>query len=155
MQHTASGANILVVDDDPLILKLVEDGLTKRGYRITTALDGEVGIFLASDMPFDLIVLDATMPGLSGFDVLRHLSADNATAAIPVMMLTSRKQKADVETALALGAKDYLTKPFDIGRLLARVERMLSKFPTSHDLEDERDWDRDRIFRDAVDKGRS
>jgi len=117
---------ILVADDDPLVVELIEFKLTSRGYDVLTASDGEAALASSiADHP-DLIVLDAMMPVLDGYEVLRRLRGDARTRLIPVIMLTARKKESDVLSGLALGARDYLVKPFMPEELVARIGKLLA-----------------------------
>jgi DNA-binding response OmpR family regulator len=118
-------AAILVADDDPLLLKLVEHKLKSRGFAVHCASDGEAALEMARDRRPDLIVLDAMMPGIEGFEVLRRLAADPGTSGIPVIMLTARRLEADIVSALSLGARDYLVKPFMPEELVMRIRNLL------------------------------
>jgi two-component system, OmpR family, alkaline phosphatase synthesis response regulator PhoP len=117
--------SILLVDDDPLIRALVEHKLRLRGFEVTSADSGEEGLRHAFARHPDLIVLDAMMPELDGFEVLHRLKADGATASIPVIMLTARKQERDIVSALSMGARDYLVKPFMPEELIVRIRNLL------------------------------
>ena len=118
-------SSILVVDDDPLIRTLVEHKLRQRGFDVASADSGEAGLKQVAAKRPDLIVLDAMMPELDGFEVLRRLKQDTATAAIPVIMLTARKQESDIVSALSSGARDYLVKPFMPEELIMRIRNLL------------------------------
>jgi DNA-binding response OmpR family regulator len=118
-------SSILVVDDDPLIRTLVEHKLRLRGFEVVSAESGEAGLKQVAAKRPDLIVLDAMMPELDGFEVLRRLKQDTATAAIPVIMLTARKQESDIVSALSSGARDYLVKPFMPEELIMRIRNLL------------------------------
>jgi two-component system phosphate regulon response regulator PhoB len=119
---------ILVIEDDPdialsLRLKLEREG----GFSVATAHDGAAGLRLAVSQPPDLVLLDVNLPGMDGFEVCRHLRAEPATAATPVIMLTARISEADRVTGLDLGADDYITKPFSPKEALARVRAVLRR----------------------------
>lgn len=116
---------ILVADDDPLLVQLVQFRLQHRGYDVLTAEDGERVMQILEERQPDLIVLDAMMPGLDGFEVLRRVKADPRHQGIPVMILSARKKEQDIVGALALGAADYLVKPFMPEELMARIRRIL------------------------------
>jgi DNA-binding response OmpR family regulator len=118
-------SSILVVDDDPLIRTLVEHKLRLRGFEVVSAESGEDGLKQVAVKRPDLIVLDAMMPELDGFEVLRRLKQDAATATIPVIMLTARKQESDIVSALSSGARDYLVKPFMAEELIMRIRNLL------------------------------
>ena len=116
---------ILVCDDDPLLLDLVQFKLTARGYDSSAARDGgEAMAALAEQIP-DAVVLDAMMPVLDGYEVLRRIRENPSFADIPVIMLTARRQEQDVLSALQLGANDYMVKPFSPEELVARLGRLL------------------------------
>lgn len=118
-------SSILVVDDDPLIRTLVEHKLRLRGFEVVSAESGEEGLRKVAAKRPDLIVLDAMMPELDGFEVLHRLKQDAATAGIPVIMLTARKQERDIVSALSSGARDYLVKPFMPEELIMRIRNLL------------------------------
>lgn len=116
---------ILIADDDPLLVKLVEYRMSARGYRVIAAADGETALALSAEEHPDLIVLDAMMPSLDGFEVLRRLKKAPATRDIPVLMLTARKREHDIVAALSLGARDFLSKPFSPEELALRIGNIL------------------------------
>jgi len=113
-----SGARILVVDDEPQVLRLLRTALSERGYDVTTAASGEEALAAVEKRLPDVILLDLVMPGLSGLDVCQ---AVRARAAVPILVLSARGDEHDKVTALDLGADDYLTKPFGMAELLARI----------------------------------
>lgn len=119
-------ATILVADDDPDILGLVTIRLERDGYDILTASCGTDALTLARDHRPALAVLDVSMPGMTGLEVTRELRADEATAAIPVILLTARVQEADIAAGLASGANAYLKKPFRPQDLRERVAALLA-----------------------------
>jgi DNA-binding response OmpR family regulator len=116
---------VLVIDDDPLILTILEHKLRARGCRVATAADGASGLAQARASRPDLIVLDMMMPIMDGWQVLQELRTDAPLAAVPVVMLTARRGDSDVVGALDLGAADYVPKPFSPDELVARVTRLL------------------------------
>lgn len=116
---------ILIADDDPFLRELLVHKLSAAGHQVSTAEDGGSALSQARERTHDLIVLDAMMPILDGFEVLRRLRADLATATIPVIMLTSLRREEDIVGALKLGAADYLVKPFIPDELVARIGRLL------------------------------
>lgn len=119
-------SKILVADDDPLLCGLIKHKLAAAGYRVLIAGDGGVALALAARERPDVVVLDAMMPVRDGFDVLRMLKSDPTLQATPVVMLTASNHENDVVRALRLGAADYITKPFIVEHLLARIERLLA-----------------------------
>jgi two-component system response regulator MtrA len=118
---------ILVVDDDPDIRALVALKLSTAGHRVESAADGHGALHSVSNEVPDLVVLDVGMPGISGFDVCRALRQQEATARIPILLLTARAQESDVQNGFASGADDYITKPFSPRELLSRVEAVLAR----------------------------
>lgn len=118
---------VLVVEDEPDIAALVVYHLAKEGYRVTTESDGISAVTTARRELPALVVLDLMLPGLSGFEVLKHLRSDNATRHIAVLMLTARKDESDRVEGLTLGADDYLTKPFSPKELVLRVKAILRR----------------------------
>ncbi len=125
---------ILVVDDDPDILQFVEMNLDMEGFDTQTAESGRVALEVARERPPDLILLDVMMPELDGLTVLRRLRSSPATASIPVVLLTAKALAEDRVRGLDLGADDYITKPFDIEELLARVKAVLRRAQQMRDL---------------------
>ena len=118
---------VLVADDDEDILQLVSFRLERAGYNVITASDGQKAIAAAREHQPDLAVLDVMMPGMNGYDVTRALRADEATAQIPVILLTARVQEADVSRGFEAGADDYLRKPFSPQELRSRVQAILAR----------------------------
>jgi CheY-like chemotaxis protein len=117
---------VLVCDDDPLILDLLRHRLAERGYRVELARDGAEGLARVAERRPDAIVLDAMMPRIDGFEVLRTLRENGETRHIPVIFLTARRQERDVLEALNLGADDFINKPFIPEELLSRLSRLLT-----------------------------
>jgi two-component system alkaline phosphatase synthesis response regulator PhoP len=116
---------ILVIEDEPQMSLGLRDNLELEGYEVQTAADGEEGLSKAASFGPDLVILDITLPRKNGFDVCRELRASaNPT---PVVMLTARSQETDKVLGLELGADDYVTKPFSITELLARVRAVLRR----------------------------
>jgi len=118
-------ATILIADDDPLLVKLITYKLEALGHAVLTAGDGETALEMVQTVHPDLVVLDGMMPGIDGLQVLQRLKKDAATNGIPVVMLTARRQEKDVISALSLGARDYLVKPFIPDELIARIKAIL------------------------------
>lgn len=119
------GARILLVEDEPGLVLTLTDRLVAEGYAVEAARDGEAGLLRATSEGFDLVILDVMLPGKSGLDVCRDLR--QLGRGTPVLMLTARGQVADKVVGLKLGADDYLTKPFDMMELLARIEALLRR----------------------------
>jgi two-component system, OmpR family, response regulator len=118
-------ARVLVVEDDPRILSVLQRGLRAEGYRVEVARDGLEGLDLARRENFALIVLDRMLPGLEGLEVCARLRREGCPSLI--MMLTARDELEDKVDGLRGGADDYLTKPFALGELLARLEALLRR----------------------------
>lgn len=121
-------SRVLLVEDEPGLVLTLSDRLAKEGYAVATAADGEEGLKRATTESFDLVILDVMLPGKSGFDVCRDLRQKGFQK--PILMLTARGQVTDKVVGLKLGADDYLTKPFEMMELLARVEALLRRAPT-------------------------
>ena len=119
-------ARILIADDDPLLRALLQHKLAAEDHQVLVAEHGGEVAALVGDHAPDLIVLDAMMPVMDGFEVLRRLKADEDTRHIPVVMLTALKREQDVVGGLQLGAADYLAKPFIPDELVQRIRRILS-----------------------------
>jgi two-component system response regulator RegX3 len=115
---------ILVVDDTPAILDAVTDALAAEGFDVHGESDGRAALQAAEAEPFDLVVLDLMLPGLSGTEICRRLRAESA---VPIIMLTARDAEADRVLGLEIGADDYITKPFSEVELLSRVRAILRR----------------------------
>jgi two-component system, OmpR family, phosphate regulon response regulator PhoB len=120
---------ILLVEDDKQIGDMISFKLTNSGHRVVRALDGEQACLLAGRERPNLILLDAMLPSLSGFEVLRRLKADPNLRSIPVIMVTAKGHERDVLSGLRGGAVDYIVKPFSLKELSARVELALRREP--------------------------
>lgn len=118
---------ILVIDDDPSILELVSVNLEMSGYEVTEAPDGVKGQALALQLLPDLVVLDLMLPQVDGFTICQRLRRDERTSGIPILMLTALSQTKDKVEGFNAGADDYLTKPFELEELLARVRALLRR----------------------------
>ncbi|MCL2628982.1 MAG: response regulator transcription factor [Oscillospiraceae bacterium] len=116
--------HILLVEDEEKLARFIELELCHEGYKVTKAFTGNDGFELASCGDFDLVLLDIMLPGLNGMEVLRRL---RRTSKVPVIMLTARDETMDKVAGLDLGADDYITKPFAIEELLARIRAVLRK----------------------------
>jgi DNA-binding response OmpR family regulator len=114
-------ATVLVVDDDPVIQKLLKVNFEMEGYTVLSAADGAEGLDQARAQDPDVIILDIMMPKMNGLEVLAALKADAATDSIPVILLSAKAQAGDVQAGLDRGADAYVTKPFDPLDLLDRV----------------------------------
>ncbi|NOX24111.1 MAG: response regulator [Actinobacteria bacterium] len=125
---------ILVVDDDPDILQFVRMNLELEGFDTRTAESGKEGLAMAKEQPPDLVLLDVMMPGMDGLTVLKNLRTNQATANCPVIILTAKVLADDRVRALDLGADDYVSKPFDLTELLARVRSVLRRAQQMRDI---------------------
>jgi two-component system alkaline phosphatase synthesis response regulator PhoP len=115
---------ILVVDDEASILQLLTYNLTRAGYEVVTATNGEEALQLAKSQPFDLILLDLMLPGMDGFEVCKEI---RKSSAVPILMLTARGEEIDRVIGFEIGADDYVTKPFSPRELLGRVKAILRR----------------------------
>ncbi|NLH16891.1 MAG: response regulator [Phycisphaerae bacterium] len=122
---------ILVVDDDPDFLELVEYYLRLAGFRVSLADNGPEALEKAKKSPPAVILLDTTMPGMDGLEVLSELRHDPVTELIPVFMLTGRTKIGDIDQAFDIGASDYITKPVELAKLGAIVKAKLEKLKVS------------------------
>jgi DNA-binding response OmpR family regulator len=118
-------ATILIIEDDPTILRVVKDNCANRGHRVLFARDGETGLDLALNGRPDLILLDLMLPKVNGYEICRAVRAEKLD--VPIVMLTAKGQEEDVVRGLELGADDYVTKPFSVRELMARVQAFLRR----------------------------
>ncbi|MBP1804540.1 response regulator transcription factor [Rubellimicrobium aerolatum] len=115
---------VLLIEDEPNIIEALSFILTRDGWTVHTHADGLTAAARVKAGSPEVVVLDAMLPGRSGFDILRDLRADPATAQVPVLMLTARGQEKDRELALRLGATEFMTKPFANAEVVAEVRRL-------------------------------
>jgi two-component system response regulator MprA len=116
---------VLVVDDDPQVVRLLRVNLELEGYDVVSASDGQQALdAVDADSP-DLVVCDVMMPGMDGVEVVRRLRADNKT--VPVVMLSAKAMRSDMRAGLDAGANEYVTKPFDPAELIEVVDRLLGR----------------------------
>jgi len=125
------GKTILLVDDDPEIVKTVRHYLQQEGYAVLVAYNGLDALVIVRDQAPDCIVLDVLLPDLVGWDIIQRIRTDPRTAEIPIIMLTARVADAEKVLGLELGADDYVTKPFNPRELLARIRARLRRSQTS------------------------
>ena len=118
--------NLLVVDDDPMAVKLVKDIASASGYNVFTAANGREGIEVAARMMPDLILMDIMMPEMDGYKAVAGLRSNPKTARIPVIMLTAVGFELNKKLALTMGATDYITKPLNIRELMEKVGKFLT-----------------------------
>lgn len=120
-------AKVLVVDDEPNIVLSLEFLMQQAGFEVVTAADGESALERISDSAPDLLLLDISLPGISGFDVLEQLRSDPHHQRLPIIMLTAHGREVEREKGLALGADDYVTKPFSTQALVDKVKALLAE----------------------------
>lgn len=120
-------ARILVVDDEPDILSVLVYHLSREGYRVTTAVNGQGALTMADAERPDLIILDLMLPGMDGYEVLQRLRRADRTNSIPVILLTARRAEDERVRGFEVGADDYITKPFSARELTLRVEALLRR----------------------------
>lgn len=118
-------SRILIVDDEPAILRGLTDNLKREMHEVLTAVDGEAAYRLIKEKKPDLVILDLMLPKLSGYEVCRQIRAEGVTT--PILMLTARGEETDRVIGLDMGADDYVTKPFSVRELLARVRALLRR----------------------------
>ena len=116
---------VLICDDDPLLTELLEHRLGQRGYKTAVARDGGAALALLAKSPPDAVILESILAVHDGYEVLRRIRESDQLKNLPVIMLSTRKQDRDVVEALELGANDYVTKPFILDELVARLARLL------------------------------
>ncbi len=121
----SSKRRVLLVEDEPSLVRTLRDRLNAEGWDVVTAGEAETAIARALQDPFDLVLLDVMLPGRDGFEVCRELRQRGL--GVPILMLTARSQVVDKVVGLRLGADDYLTKPFDMMELLARMDALLRR----------------------------
>jgi DNA-binding response OmpR family regulator len=131
---------ILVVDDEPDALELIEFNLKGAGYDVVTAADGEQALKKARDLLPKLIILDLMLPEVDGIEVCKILRRDQRTSGIPIIMLTAKAAEVDRVLGLELGADDYVTKPFSPRELILRVKRLLRSNEVSAEKSDRIEW---------------
>jgi len=124
-KNAAMTKKILVVDDEPAIARLVRMSLSMEGFEVREAKDGEQALAMLAEWTPDLVVLDVMMPGMTGYDVCARLKKDSRALAVKVVFLTARGNSGDAQQGFAVGADDYMIKPFDPDELLAKVRGML------------------------------
>src|SRR5581483_8941930 len=116
---------ILVVDDEPSLVQTIAYALRKEGYEVVTAADGAVGLEIVRQSQPNLIVLDLMLPGVDGLEVCRRI---RRVSSVPIIMLTARAEEVDRVIGLEVGADDYLTKPFSVRELVARIRAQLRRY---------------------------
>lgn len=127
--RSPTASSVLVVEDDPAIVELLQTQLERAGFHVESAADGEEGLTKAYDTLPDVIVMDLSMPRIDGFEMLRQLRAQRAFRDTPVLVLSARSSRTEVIKALDLGAQDYVVKPFDGANLTKRVRDLVRPAP--------------------------
>ena len=122
-----SDPKILVIEDEPSQVEILRFNLTRQGFSVMVAMDGEDGLNAARDDPPDLILLDWMLPNMPGVEVCRQLRRNKATCEIPIIMLTARSEERDKVRGLDVGADDFVTKPYSVKELIARVRAALRR----------------------------
>jgi DNA-binding response OmpR family regulator len=125
--NMAAKKHILVVEDERDLVELLEINLRRAGYEVSSATDGRSGLAKARSLGPDLVILDLMLPHLSGSEIAQRLRGEPATASIPIIMLTARADEVDQIVGLTIGADDYITKPFSMKILLARMQAVLRR----------------------------
>jgi len=123
----AKAPHVLVVEDEEALAQLLKYNLEKEGYRVSVAIDGEEALVAADESSPDLVVLDWMLPKAPGIEVCRRLRARQDTRNTPIVMLTARSEESDRVRGLDMGADDYITKPFSMGELLARLRAVMRR----------------------------
>lgn len=118
-------SKIIVIEDDPLILKLISQTLQREGYEVITATDGSEGLRKVRETHPHLVVLDISLPGLDGYQVCHHLRSEQETSKLPVIMVTAMSRPSDQRRGFEKGADDYLSKPFVLSELITRIQSLL------------------------------
>lgn len=126
---------ILVVEDEEALSDILRDALKRHGYKIERAFDGDTGLEMAEKLLPDLIILDIMLPQMDGWEVCRRLKENKKTSAIPIILLTARRDEQDVVAGLDLGADDYIRKPFSLIELAARVRSVLRRSKANNNKE--------------------
>jgi len=138
--------NILIVEDEEDIVRLISFHLEKEGYRVKSAGSGREALASAFDNPPDLVILDIMLPEMDGLEVCRRLRSSDKTASTPVMILSARKEEIDKVLGLELGADDYMVKPFSVRELVARVRAILRRLDPNS-LQHESDQSEEKVIR--------
>lgn len=120
-------ARVLVVDDEPNIVLSLEFLMQQAGFEVSTAENGEAALQLVADVNPDILLLDISLPGMSGFEVLENLRGQAAYKRLPIIMLTAHGREVEKEKGLALGADDYVTKPFSTQQLVEKVTKLVQE----------------------------
>lgn len=125
MTEETPRARVLVVDDEPDLIRILEFGLRAAGYQVEIAVDGQEGLKKAREIRPDIILLDLMLPKLDGYKVCRLLKFDERYRHIPIIILSARTQEGDQALAKEMGANRFVTKPYEFGEILAHIEALL------------------------------
>jgi len=125
-KDTGMAKHVLLIEDEPNIIEAISFILRQEGFRVSTHSDGIRAVAEINDQSPDLVILDVMLPGRSGFDILRELRGQDATQALPVLMLSAKGQSKDKLAAQSLGVSQYMTKPFSNSEMLDVVRRLLA-----------------------------
>ncbi len=123
---------VMIVEDEASLVTMLRYNLEKEGYNVTEANDGEEAVTVANETPPDAVILDWMLPRMSGIEVCRQLRRKSETRTVPIIMLTARSEETDKVRGLNVGADDYITKPFSMPELIARVRALLRRAKPSH-----------------------
>ncbi len=130
MEENQSRARVLVVDDEPDLIRILEFGLKSMGYAVETASDGQEGLKKARETKPDIILLDLMLPKLDGYKVCRLLKFDERYKNIPIIILSARTQEGDQSLAMEMGANRFITKPYEFTEIVGHMETLLKSVPT-------------------------
>ncbi|RKX48784.1 MAG: DNA-binding response regulator, partial [Thermotogae bacterium] len=119
--------NILVIDDEPSIVELLAFNLKKEGYDVFKAYDAEEALRVSEDNEIDMFIVDIMLPGMDGFELVRNLRSSEKYRQVPVIFLSARSEEFDKVLGLELGADDYITKPFSVREVLARIRAVFRR----------------------------
>jgi DNA-binding response OmpR family regulator len=129
MSQERAGARVLVVDDEPDLIRVLQFGLQAAGYTVECASDGQEGLKKARESRPDIILLDLMLPKLDGYKICRLLKFDDRYKHIPIIILSARTQEGDQALALEMGANRFISKPYDFSEILGLIETLLKQAP--------------------------
>jgi DNA-binding response OmpR family regulator len=129
MSQERAGARVLVVDDEPDLIRVLQFGLQAAGYTVDCAPDGQEGLKKARELRPDIILLDLMLPKLDGYKICRLLKFDDRYKHIPIIILSARTQEGDQALALEMGANRFISKPYDFSEILGLIETLLKQAP--------------------------
>ena len=129
MSQERAGARVLVVDDEPDLIRVLQFGLQAAGYTVDCAADGQEGLKKARELRPDIILLDLMLPKLDGYKICRLLKFDDRYKHIPIIILSARTQEGDQALALEMGANRFISKPYEFSEILGLIETLLKQAP--------------------------